>query len=277
MNVFFWDIESGAVFSVLSLMLLAGGTIVYLRAAYIERRTEGHDRWSGWRVFAFGTGAVLLGIAVSPPLVEWAHQDLRGHMVQHLLIGMLAPLALVLSAPVTLFLRRLSVPTARRVTAVLRSGLARVLTHPAAALLINVGGMYVLYGTSLYVASLHSPLLHALIHVHFWAAGYLFCWATLAGPDPAPHPPSPGLRLGVLFVSMASHAILGKLMYWLVWPPGTPYSTEEIRAAAQLMYYGGDMAEVLLAVALFWRWYRTSASRRGEFLSGLLWQQSPRH
>lgn len=272
MNIYSSNIESGAVFSVLSLLLLTGGASVYLRAAYVERRQERHNGWSGWRIFAFGTGAVMLGIAVSPPLVEWAHQDLRGHMIQHLLIGMLAPLVLVLSAPVTLFLRRLSAPTGRRVTAVLRSGPARVLTHPGTALLLNTGGMYVLYGTSLYAASLSSSLLHALIHVHFLAAGYLFCWAILAGPDPAPHPPSVHLRLGVLFVSMAAHAILGKLMYGYLWPPETPHSAEEIRAAAQLMYYGGDVAEVLLAVALFWRWYRAPATQRHEFFSGLLRQ-----
>lgn len=40
-------------------------------------------------------------------------------------------------------------------------------------------------------------------------------------------------------------------MYGYPWPRHTPHSTEEICAAARLMYYGGDLAEVLLAVALF--------------------------
>ncbi len=245
---------SGAAFSAVALLLVGGVLVAYLLAAWAQRRAG--RRWSGWRVAFFAAGAGLLAVAVLPPVVALAHHDLRGHMAQHLLVGMLAPLGLVLGAPVTLALRTLSVPAARRVTAVLRSRPVRVLSHPATAALLNVGGMAVLYATPLYVAMLASPALHHAVHVHFLAAGYLFTWAVLAGPDPAPHPSPMRTRLGVLFLSMAAHATLGKLMYGLLLPRGTPHDADEIRAAAQLMYYGGDLAEVLLAVALFAAWYR---------------------
>lgn len=247
-------VDSGGAFSAVSLLFIAGLLGAYLSAAYVQRRA-GH-RWSRWRSAAFVAGAGLLSAAVSPPLAGFAHYDLRGHMAQHLLIGMLAPLGLVLGAPMTLALRTLSAPAARRVTHVLRSRPVRVLAHPATALVLNVGGMYVLYLTPLYAATLASPLLHHLIHAHFLAAGYLFTWAVLAGPDRAPHPPGMWVRLGVLFVSIAAHATLGKLMYGFLWPQGTPHGTDEIHAAAQLMYYGGNLAEVLLVVALFAMWYR---------------------
>jgi putative membrane protein len=174
---------------------------------------------------------------------------------------MLAPLGLVLGAPMTLLLRTLAPPAARRVTRVLVSRPLQVLSHPATALVLNIGGMYVLYLTPLYAATLTSPLLHHLVHFHFLAAGYLFVWSILAGPDPAPHAPGMWVRLGVLFVSTAAHATLGKLMYGFLWPRGTHHGTEEIQAAAQLMYYGGDLAEVLLVVALFAMWYRARGAR----------------
>lgn len=247
-------------FFVASLLILIAGLLAgYVRAAYVQRRDDGH--WSLWRVAAFAAGLGLLAVAVSPPLMRMAHHDLRFHMVQHLLIGMLAPLGLVLAAPVTLVLRTLSVPAARRVAGVLRSGPVRVLSHPVTALVLNVGGMYLLYLTPLYAATLTTPWLHVLVHVHFLAAGYLFTWAILAGPDPAPHPPGLPVRLAVLFVAMGAHATLGKLMYGHLWPRHTPHGPDEIRAAAQLMYYGGDLAEVLLAVALFALWYRRRSRR----------------
>lgn len=249
---------SSAAFSAVSLLILAGLVAAYLSAAYAQRRAG--SRWSSWRCAAFLAGAGLLAIAVSPPLVSFAHHDLRGHMAQHLLVGMLAPLGLVLAAPMTLVLRTLRVPAARRVTRVLRSRPLQMLSHPVTALVLNVGGMYALYLTPLYAATLASPVLHHLVHVHFLAAGYLFTWAILAGPDPAPHPPSMRARLGVLFVSMAAHATLGKLMYGYLWPRGTPHGADEVRAAAQIMYYGGDLAEVLLAIALFTLWYQAQGS-----------------
>jgi putative membrane protein len=246
-------------FSAISLLIIVGLLAAYLWASHVQRRAG--RRWSGWRCAAFVAGAGLLAVAVAPPLMDFGHHDLRGHMAQHLLIGMLAPLGLVLGAPMTLLLRTLAPPAARRVTRVLVSRPLQVLSHPATALVLNIGGMYVLYLTPLYAATLTSPLLHHLVHFHFLAAGYLFVWSILAGPDPAPHAPGMWVRLGVLFVSMAAHATLGKLMYGFLWPRGTHHGTEEIQAAAQLMYYGGDLAEVLLVVALFAMWYRARGAR----------------
>lgn len=229
-------------------------------AAALRQRRQGR-RWSGWRTVSFLTGCSLIAVAVAPPLVAWAHHDLRGHMVQHLLLGMFAPLGLVLSAPGTLLLRTLPVSAARRISAVLRSGPVGVLTHPGTALILDAGGLYLLYLTPLFAATLASPLLHGVVHLHFLAAGSLFAWS-VARPDPSPHRPSFRTRLGALFIAVAAHSTLAKVMYAYGWPRGTHYDAERIGDAAQLMYYGGDLAELLLAVALFASWYRASASPR---------------
>lgn len=246
--------------STLALGLVALALAAYLGAAWRERRRG--RRWGGGRTAAFVGGAALLGAALSPPLAAWAHADLRGHAVQHVLIGMLVPLGLVLGAPITLVLRTLPVRAARRLAAVLKSRPVAVLSHPVTALGLNGGGMAVLYATPLYAAALASPPLHALVQAHVLAAGCLFTWAVLAGPDPAPHAPGMWLRLGVLFLATAAHATLGKLMYARLWPDGTGHAAAEVRAAAQLMYYGGDLAEGLLAVALFSLWYRARGGGR---------------
>jgi putative membrane protein len=79
--------------------------------------------------------------------VPFAHEDFRGHMAQHMLIGMYAPLALVRAAPVTLLLRILPAARGRQLTAVLHSPPARVLVHPPVVLALSTGSLAVLYFT----------------------------------------------------------------------------------------------------------------------------------
>ncbi len=243
----------------LGIWLLLSALVALYWAGVSQLRRRGRS-WSAWRTagFLFGIGWIVF--SVSPPLTHWAHQDLRGHMVQHLLIGMLAPIAIVLAAPLTLALRTLPARTARRLGSLLRHPILRFMSHPFTSGVLNIGGMYLLYATPLYAMALSHAAIHHLVHFHFFAAGYLFCWA-IAGPDAVPRRPGMRVRLTVLFLAMASHAILGKLMYAHHWPQGTHHSAEEIEAAAQLMYYGGDFAEVLLAIALFAAWYRAGSRR----------------
>jgi putative membrane protein len=85
-------------------------------------------------------------------------------------------------------------------------------------------------------------------HLHFLVSGYLFAWV-VAGPDPAPRRPSVPVRLVLLGIAIAAHAVLSQLMYAGVLPgPAAP--PEQVRGAAELMYYGGDIAELLLAFAM---------------------------
>lgn len=230
-----------------------------LLALYVAACCRQRQALSPWRLTSFALGAALLAVALAPPLAAFAHHDLRGHMLQHLLLGMFAPLGLMFGAPGTLMLRTLPVAAARRLVALLATRPLRVLLHPLSAALLDIGAMYLLYLTPLYALSMTNTTLHVLLHVHFVVAGCLFTWA-IAGPDPAPHRPSLRLRLAVLFIATATHATLAKLMYAYGFPRGVTDDAETLRAAAQLMYYGGDAAELLLIVAFFALWFRRRAA-----------------
>lgn len=238
--------------ALLFIILPAAIAFAYLCVAFHERRI---GRWHTGRIASFVTGVGLVMLAMSPPVVHWAHQDLRGHMIQHLMLGMFAPLGLVLGAPGTLLLRKVPVAVAKRIVGLLGARPVRVLIHPVTAALLDIGGMYVLYLTPLYGIAAADPALHVLLHVHFVVSGYLFTWS-IAGPDPAPHRPSLRVRMAVLFLATAAHAALGKIMYAYAYPRGTAADLAELRSAAQWMYYGGDLAEVLLACAFFALWFR---------------------
>jgi putative membrane protein len=230
---------------------------VVLGAAYligvVRLRGTGR-RWSGGRTASFLLGVGLVGAALSPAVDAGTA---GAHMAQHLLLGMFAPIALVLGAPLTLLLVGLPAPARRPVAGLLRSRTLHALSHVTTAAVLSVGGLYLLYLTPLYALSVRSEVVHHLVHLHFLLAGYLFAWA-LAGPDPAPRRPAMAVRLAVLVVAGGLHAFLAKLLYSRA--PGLPvgggHDATEVEAAAQLMYYGGHVADLLLLVALFAAWYR---------------------
>ncbi len=83
----------------LPVLLLSAAACSYLLLVRRARRRNPVLGWSRRRTAGFLTGTALLGVALLPPLAPFAHEDFRGHAAQHMLIGMYAPLALVLAAP----------------------------------------------------------------------------------------------------------------------------------------------------------------------------------
>ncbi|MEU0038865.1 cytochrome c oxidase assembly protein [Streptomyces sp. NPDC006333] len=241
----------------LALLLAAGTYLLLVRRARHRNPVQG---WKRQRTAFFLTGIALLSVALLPPLAPFAHDDFRGHMIQHMLIGMYAPLALALAAPVTLLLRTLSPARGRQLTTVLHSGPARILVHPAAGLLLSTGSLTPLYFTPLYDATMNHPAGHWLVHAHFLLAGCLFAYV-IAGPDPAPTRPSVRARLVYLGIAIAAHAVISQLMYGGFWTD-IHAPIDQVQAGAEIMYYGGDIAELLLAAALLTTWHPAPRPRR---------------
>ncbi|MER6633510.1 cytochrome c oxidase assembly protein [Streptomyces sp. NPDC000987] len=239
----------GAVPTALVLLAAAGG---YLLAVRRVRRRNPARGWSTRRSASFLTGLALLAVALLPPTAPAAHSDFRAHMAQHMLIGMYAPPALVLAAPVTLLLRALPPRRARRVTAVLHSRPARLAAHPAVALALSTGTLGLLYFTPLYDTAMAHPAGHRLMNAHFLASGCLFAHA-VAGPDPAPARPGVRARLVCLGVAIAAHALISQALYGGFFVD-IHAPVEQVRQGAEIMYYGGDIAELLLAAALVATW-----------------------
>ena len=86
------------------LLLLIGLSLLYFGAVAYQL-VGVRRRWSPWRTASWGAGAALVALGLLPQYLPFPDGDLRQHMLQHLLLGMLAPLGLVMAAPVTLALR----------------------------------------------------------------------------------------------------------------------------------------------------------------------------
>ncbi|GGL92712.1 hypothetical protein GCM10011594_10620 [Nakamurella endophytica] len=95
-------------------------------------------------------------------------------------------------------------------------------------------------------------------------AGCLFAWY-LTGVDPAPRRPGAAVRLAVLVAAAAAHDVVAKLAWARSLPAGAG-SPEQLRTAAELLYYGGTAVEALVAGAVMARWYARSGRdlRRAE-------------
>jgi putative membrane protein len=136
--------------------------------------------------------------------------------------------------------------------------MSRLVCPPAAALL-DVGGLWLLYRTRLFAETEHNAFLHAVVHAHVVAAGLLFSFA-VCQLDPVRRRWSLAVRGGALLAAGAAHAVLARLLYASP-PPGTAFTGDDLHTGARLMYYGGDLVEAALAVALGVAWYTTRERR----------------
>ena len=186
--------------------------VVVVGAAYLwgVRRLsrEGH-RWPLARTLTFTIGGLgTLLVALSSGLARYDGLLFGAHMVQHMLLAMVAPVFLALGAPVTLALRTLPRRGRAALLSALHSRVAKVLTFPAIPWVLFVGSPFALYFSGWYAATLDSPALHQLLHLHFVVAGCLFFWPIL-GVDPVPGRVSHPFRILMLFATMPFHAFLG--------------------------------------------------------------------
>lgn len=130
------------------------------------------------------------------------------HMVQHMLLGMIAPMFLALGAPVTLALQASHRSTQRVLLRVVHSRVLVVLTNPLVAWAVMAVTLFGYYFTSLYEFSLRHEWFHDYTHLHFVVAGVLFFWPII-GLDPQRHRLPYPARLGYVLLAVPYHLFFG--------------------------------------------------------------------
>src|SRR4051794_41080144 len=196
-----WTLDPGP------LAVMALGTWVYVRRFRAARREAGGRGAEWWHAACFGAAMLVLLVAlVSPVDYLGEHYLFSMHMTQHILIGDIAPLLLLLSLS-----RVIMRPATRRLNAVERR-LGR-LASPITFIVLWLALIYLWHIPALYDAAIEHPLVHALEHACFFAAGVLVWWP-LIQPVPMRH------RLSGLstFAYIASAKLgLGVLGLYLTW------------------------------------------------------------
>jgi len=227
--------------------------VLYILAVVLSNRKK--KAWPTYRIIAWNLGILCAMLAVIGPIADLAHTNFSAHMVGHVLLGMLAPLFMALGAPVTLLLRTISIPTARKLTKTLRSSRSiHFVQHPITASLLNIGGLWMLYTTGLFPMMHENMLLYVVVHVHIFLAGYVFT-ISIIYVDVTPLRKSYLYRTVVFLLALAGHSVLAKYIYATP-PNGIPLDQGEL--GSMIMYYGGDTVEVGLISIMFYQWYKKS-------------------
>ena len=196
--------------SIFMIGLLVLAVALYIKGVVILTRRG--DKWPVGRTISFALGISALDFATSGGLGVYAHFAVSWHMVAHMVLGMIAPIGIVLGAPITLALRTL--PQSRDgqelgvrglLIKALHSRYARVLTNPVVALAIFDGSLFALYFTSLFGGMMQSHQGHLFMSIHFILTGILF-FHVIVGVDPNPRKVPHIIRIVILFAAMSIHA-----------------------------------------------------------------------
>jgi putative membrane protein len=176
-----------------------------LAALYARRvitlRKRGTDV-PNWRIAVFATGIVILLVALVSPVHALGEQLFTFHMTQHVLLGDLAPLALLagltgpILRPALAFMYRL-----------------RFLAHPFVALPLWAVNLYLWHLPFLYEAAVRHEAIHALEHLCFFTGGAIM-WLPVLETLPAPEWFGTGAKLGYIAVVRAVETVLGNVFFW---------------------------------------------------------------
>ena len=193
-------------FDPLGVSVVVLGVVGY--AAGVRRLADRGRAWPVGRSAAFAAALVAFSVATLSGLAAYDTVQFSAHMAQHLLLGMIVPVLLVVARPVTLILQAGSRATQVTTLRVLHHPVVAFLTEPIVAFVAFVSTLWLLYFTPLYDLSTRNDAVHLGLHVHFVVVGVLFYGAVLA-TDPRPHAAPPATRVGLAFLALPAHAFLG--------------------------------------------------------------------
>ncbi len=229
--------------------------LLVLVVGYVAATISLQYKRRNWPIFKFCCwlmGIICISLAFVGPIASQAHHHFMYHMIGHILVGMLGPFLLVLASPITLLFNILPVKYARKLAAILKRRLFKILSDPIVTTILNVGGLWILYTTDLFSLMHENSMIANLIHLHMFLAGYAFTFSILC-IDSTAHKTSFTYRATILILAIAAHGILSKLLY--VHPP-SGISRSEAEVGAIVMYYGGDLIDLGLIFVLCLQWYR---------------------
>jgi cytochrome c oxidase assembly factor CtaG len=215
-----------------------------------------------WRVACFAAGLALIVAGLVSPLAHMGEELLLAHMIQHLLVGDLAALLIVLGLTGPLLQPLLAIRTIDRL---------RVLTHPLVAFPLWAASLYVWHIPALYQGALGSEPLHALQHACFLGFGVLM-WMPLVGPLPKPAWFGIPAKIGYVVAVRLAGTVLGNVFMWsneVFYPDYAPGEADfgispltDQGTAGVLMTIEGGLVTLGVLAWLFLKWAEQDSERQ---------------
>ncbi|HEX2073748.1 MAG TPA: cytochrome c oxidase assembly protein [Geodermatophilus sp.] len=273
-RMFLPHLDAWSILAVLSVL----GLLVYL-VGVIRLRRSG-VAWPWWRTAAWIAGTGSLFAVTGTWLNGYSMVLFSVHMAQHMVLSMVAPLLMLVAAPVTLALRALprgkgaaGVPRALLLNG-LHSRVARFVSHPLFTLPLFLGSLYGVYFTPIFDALMADPLGHQFMLAHFVVTGLLFFGPILA-QDPWPRTIGHGGRMLELLIPMPLHAFFGvavmmagSLVVGTFANPPAGWGVDPLAdqsTAGGIAWSFGELPTVFVMVVVLYSWMG-SEERRGRRL-----------
>jgi putative membrane protein len=213
--------------------------------------------WDGrrvplWRQLCFGAGLLTIAVALFSPIGHISDELVIAHMVEHLMIGDVAALLLVLGLTRSLLQPVLAIPAFNRL---------QILAHPAVAFPLWAINFYLWHIPPLYQDAYGAAPVHALEHTTFLFFGCLM-WMPVFGPLPKPQWFGAGWKVAYVVAVRFTSAILGNVLMWSgtvlypIYAPGERYwgisaIADQSTAGVIMMIEGTFLALGVLAWVFF--------------------------
>lgn len=266
------DVLAGWTPDPLVVAALAIGSIVYACGALrVRRRSARGAALRGSRVLAFAGAISALALALASPLDALADVIFCAHMVQHLLLVLVAaPLLAIARTRVAL---AWSLPRPARLAAARAwagagraRAVVRALQTAGVVLALHVGGLWAWHHPALYAAALRDPAVHALEHLCFLVPAALLAGKVIAWAGPRAR--EAGVGIAVLFLSALQGGVLGALLtlaprpWYGVHVGGVGLDPlEDQQIAGLLMWIPAGVVYLSAALVLASSWLRASEAR----------------
>lgn len=260
-----WSLEAHV------LIPLVGAALLYRWAVRVVDRAHPANRVPRRRTWAWYGGLTVLLVALASPIATYDTTLFSAHMIQHLLLTMVAAPLLALGAPLTLLLRVVS-PRARQrlILPALHSWPMKVLAFPVVTWSVFAAVMWATHFSPLFDASLENEAVHIFEHGLFLASALLFWWPVV-GADPSPWRLPHPARVGYLFLAMPQNSFLGLAIFSA---PGVlyphyqtlartwgPSPLDDQQLAGGIMWVGGDLVFLIGLLLAVWVWLRSEEEK----------------
>jgi cytochrome c oxidase assembly factor CtaG len=246
----------------------------YLWGAWRVARRHPARPWPWWRTALFLSGLAVVVLANESGIGAYDDTLAWDHMVQHLMLLMIAPPLLVAGQPVTLLLHASRNPLHTWVKRAVRSRVVAFLTWPPFGLAAYCATIAATHLTVLSRLILQNQTLHYAEHVLYLVVGYLF-FLPLLGSEPIRWRVSYPIRLLILALAMPVDTFTGLVLGYAnrgdvvptgARPPGAPAPVQDLHWAGATMWIGGDAIMLAFIMIVLWMWARDDSASLGGWL-----------
>jgi putative copper resistance protein D len=250
----------------------------YLWGALRVRRRHPRRPWPLTRTILFLLGLVVINVATQSGIGTYDDTLFWDHMIQHLMLIMVAPPLLVVGQPVTLLLHASRNPLHTVVKKVVRSRPVQWLTWPVFGVLAYIATIVGTHLTGFMNLVTEHDAVHQAEHVLYLFVGYLY-FLPLLGREPIRWKVSYPLRLFLLFIAMPVDAFTGVVLGSYQTDPFVPMdprswgpsAVNDLHEGGAVMWIGGAAIMFAVIMVTFFQW-----SRETRPSAGMGWFESAR-